>query len=152
MAPQRNASKKRPNSLISTKSVIAAISCGSSGRRGKPLRKACISAAGISWRSRCQAGRIADFDSSSGRIRPYAAIDFLGDDIAAAARESGCSENVTNVNVAASGTQHRRPTDITCRDLAAPCRSAKATHNISNANVAARRFESRYEWTMRGEL
>jgi hypothetical protein len=33
--------------------------------------------------------------------------------------------------------------------LAAPCRSAKATYNIPNANVAARRFESRYEWTMR---
>jgi hypothetical protein len=99
--------------------------------------------------SRCQAGRIADFDSSSGSIRPYAAIDFLGDDITAAARESSCSENVTNTNVSASRAQHCRPTDVTCRDLAAPCRSAKATDNISNANVAARRFESRDEWTMR---
>src|SRR4029077_10443923 len=92
---------------------------------------------------------MADFDASSGRIRPYTAIDFLGNDIAASTRKVSRPENVTNTNVASPRTQHSRPTDITCRDLAAPCRSAKATHNISNANVAARRFESRDEWTMR---
>src|SRR5579859_1807108 len=100
-------------------------------------------------RSRCQAGRIADFDSSSGGIGPYAAIDLFGDNIAAAARESGCSENVTNTNVASARTQHSRPTDVACRDLSASRRSAKATRNISNTNVAARRFEPRDEWIMR---
>jgi hypothetical protein len=99
--------------------------------------------------SRCQTSRIANFDSSSGRIRPYTGIDFLGDDIAASTRKVSRPENVTDVNVTASGTQHCRPTDVTRRDLAAPCRSAKPSHNISNADVAARCFESRDEWTMR---
>jgi hypothetical protein len=87
-------------------------------------------------------------DSSTGCIRPYAAIDFLGDDVAAGTRKLSRPENVTDVNVTASGAQDRRPTDVTCRDLAAPCRSAKATRNISNANVAACGFESRDEWHM----
>ena len=116
------ASQQKFAIAISAKSVIAAISCESPGRRGKPARKGLHLGEQESPAQQMLIGPHRRFRLvSSGSIRSIRRHRFsLRQYRRQPLAKVSCSENVTDTNVASPGTQHCRPTRTSSAEIWPP--------------------------------